>query len=105
MPAGHGHQYAVITCGCLSHACVLLPAARAYQRQMITAPGAAVVAAASLATLGCSLRFGLVMLAYSYTSHKLRQFKDNSMVTDYGQVAPAAPQQLRKWPEVSIGVG
>lgn len=79
-----------------------LSVARAYQRDTVTPAGAAVVAAASLATLGCSLRFGLVMLAYSYTSHKLRQLKESRIAVDYEQIAQPAQTQPRDWPEVSL---
>jgi predicted phage tail protein len=82
----------------LTFAC--LYAARAYQRNAVTPAGAFAVAAASLATLGCSLRFGVVMLAYAYTSHKLRQFREGRQSVDYEVVRK--PQQLlpRDWPEV-----
>ncbi|WIA19326.1 hypothetical protein OEZ85_003958 [Tetradesmus obliquus] len=75
-------------------------AARAYQRNAVTPAGAFAVAAACLATLGCSLRFGVVMLAYAYTSHKLRQYKEARQAVDFEFVVK--PQQLlpRDWPEV-----
>eukprot|EP00878_Enallax_costatus_P012038 GHUV01012570.1.p1 GENE.GHUV01012570.1~~GHUV01012570.1.p1 ORF type:complete len:404 (+),score=123.29 GHUV01012570.1:291-1502(+) len=91
---GLGWQWAGATLGAIGLA------ARAYYRETVTPAGAAVVAAASLATLGCSLRFGLVMLAYSYTSHKLRQFKESRTAVDYEQLTKPAKPQARDWPEV-----
>lgn len=91
---GLGWQWAGATLGALGLA------GRAYQRETVTPAGAAVVAVASLATLGCSLRFGLVMLAYSYTSHKLRQFKESRMPADYKPIAKPAQPQARNWPEL-----
>lgn len=91
---GLGWQWAGATLGALGLA------ARAYQRNAVTPAGAFAVAAACLATLGCSLRFGVVMLAYAYTSHKLRQYKEARQAVDFEFVVK--PQQLlpRDWPEV-----
>jgi hypothetical protein len=95
-----------LTPRCSVYLLLLLPTpgclctARAYQRNAVTPAAAFAVAAACLATLGCSLRFGVVMLAYAYTSHKLRQFKEGRQSVDYDVVRK--PQQLlpRDWPEV-----
>ena len=60
----------------------------------MTEAGAVAAAAACLSTFGCSLRFGLVLLAVSYSSCKLRQFKETRVVQDYSTIStPLAAQQ------------
>lgn len=75
----------------------------------MTEAGTVAAAAACLATFGCSLRFGLVLLAVSYSSCKLRQFKETRVVQDYTTIStPLAAkqqqeqeqQQPRDWLEV-----
>jgi hypothetical protein len=96
----HIFTFSSCCCRCHHHLFARPSAARAYQRNAVTPAAAFAVAAACLATLGCSLRFGVVMLAYAYTSHKLRQFKEGRQSVDYDVVRK--PQQLlpRDWPEV-----
>jgi hypothetical protein len=81
-------------------------AAQAFKQQNVTEAGAVAAASASLATFGCSLRFGLVLLAVSYSSCKLRQFKEARAVQDYSAVSTPMlvvqqeQQQPRDWLEV-----
>lgn len=87
-------------------------AAQIFKQQYVTEAGAVAAAAACLATFGCSLRFGLVLLAVSYSSCKLRQFKEARVVQDYTTVStPLAAQQQqlqqeqqqpRDWLEVGV---
>jgi hypothetical protein len=82
--------------------------AQAFKQQSVTEAGAVAAASASLATFGCSLRFGLVLLAVSYSSCKLRQFKEARVVQDYStlstpmvvQQQQQEQQQPRDWLEV-----
>jgi len=72
-------------------------AAQAFKQQNVTEAGAVAAAAACLATFGCSLRFGLVLLAVSYSSCKLRQFKEARTVQDLSSVGSTlAAQQQRQ---------
>jgi hypothetical protein len=119
---GHSRRRHHPPCAFLSAArpACLLPcrrAALAIKQQTITEAGAVAAAAASLATLGCSLRFGMVLLVVSYSSFKLRQFKEArapDLSTMLSRVATAGQQQqqaqvqqvTRDWLEVrcfSIG--
>lgn len=91
---GLGWQWAGATIGALALA------AAAFKQQNVTEAGAVAAASACLATFGCSLRFGLVLLAVSYSSCKLRQFKEARAVQDFSTVStPMAAQQQQQQQE------
>jgi hypothetical protein len=72
-------------------------AAEAFKQHNVTEAGAVAAAAACLATFGCSLRFGLVLLAVSYSSCKLRQFKEARVVQDFSAIkSPLVAQQQQQ---------
>lgn len=52
------------------------PAALAFQRGAVSPAGAVTAGVVCLVTLGCSLRFGVVLLAAGYSCHKLRQLRE-----------------------------
>lgn len=96
-------------CVCAAAVSRSCPAAAAFKQQNVTEAGAVAAASASLATFGCSLRFGLVLLAVSYSSCKLRQFKEARAVQDFSTVSTPMvvqqqqqQQQPRDWLEVSV---
>jgi hypothetical protein len=87
-------------------------AAEAFKQHNVTEAGAVAAAAACLATFGCSLRFGLVLLTVSYSSCKLRQFKEARVVQDFSAIkSPLVAQQQqeqqqqpRDWLEVGASI-